>query len=94
MANATWKNNTVEFIQWTGNNLYEVEEFVEKASQGTKIFISTDGSNEIYVIGVGIVRQNDYLYKSGNYTYSPILVSSWKVFPHIVNEDIRSGLEI
>lgn len=88
---ATWKNNSVEFIQWKGDNLKEIEDFVGKDH---KIFIAADGSNEIYIRGIGIAIKTDYLYKNGNYIYSPITISSWKMFPRLVNEDIGSGLPI
>ena len=88
---ATWKNNSVEFVQWNGSNLYEVENFIGKDH---KVFLSTDGSDEIYVKDIGIVGKNDYLCRNGNYTYNPIQIYSWKVFPRIVNEDIGSGLSI
>lgn len=88
---ATWKNNSVEYVQWNGSNLYEIENFV---GNDHKVFMSTDGSGEIYVNGIGTVGKNDYLCRSKNYAYNPIQIYSWKVFPRIVNEDIGTGSSI
>lgn len=87
---ATFKDNSVEFVQWKGNNIDEVKSFVGDK----KVFMSTDNSNEIFVCGVGIVPIYDYIYKAGYYTYNSLRICSWKVFPRIVNEDIGSGLSI
>ena len=87
---ATWKNNSVDFVKWNGDNLDEVKEFVGDK----KVFLATDNSDEIYICGVGIVRKGDYICKNGYYIYSPLFVCSWKEFPRLVNEDIGSGLVI
>ena len=87
---ATWKNNSVEFVQWKGNNIDEVKTFVGDK----KVFMSTDNSGEIFVSGVGVVRKCAYICKNGYYEFTPLFICSWKVFPRIVNEDIGSGLEI
>lgn len=87
---ATWKNNSVKFVQWRGDNIDEVKDFVKDK----KVFISTDNSGELFVNGVGVVRKSDYVCKNGYYEYSPLFICSWKVFPRIINEDIGSGLSI
>ena len=86
---ATWQTNSVSFVQWKGNNIEEVKEFVGKEH---KIYTPIDESKEIYVHGIGIVREQDYLCKNENYAYNPIQILSWKVFPRLINEDIGSGL--
>lgn len=86
---ATWKTNSVEFVQWN-NNIDEVKAFVGDH----KVFVSTDNSGEIFISGVGIARSGDYICKNGNYAYTPLSIYSWKVFPRIINEDIGSGLSI
>lgn len=85
---ATWINNSVEFVQWKGDNIEEIKDFVF----GHRVFMSVDNTSEIYIEGIGVAGIKDYIYKSGYYDYAPILISSWKVFPRIINEDIGSGL--
>ena len=86
---ATYKDNSVRYIQWNGNNLDEVKQFV-----GERVFLATDGSEELYISNLGIVRKMHYICKDNNYAYKPFVVYSWKVFPRIINEDIGSGLPI
>lgn len=89
-GNASYKDNTVTFVQWNGSNLDEVKEFVV----GERVFLATDGSEELYITNLGIVRKMYYICKDNNYAYKPFVVYSWKVFPRIINEDIGSGLSI
>lgn len=85
---ASYKDNTVDYVQWNGSNLDEVKEFlVDK-----RVFLATDSSEELYVLDLGIVRKMHYICKDNNYAYNPFHVYSWKVFPRIINEDIGSGL--
>lgn len=84
---ATYKDSSVRYVQWNGCNLDEVKQFV-----GERVFIATDGTEELYICNIGIVRKMQYICKNNCYAHIPFTVYSWKVFPRIVNEDIGSGL--
>lgn len=84
---ATWQNNSVEFVQWKGNNIEDVKSFVK---EDRTVFLATDGSMELYIVGTGRVRTGDYICKNGNYAFNSLQIYSYKVFPRIINEDINS----
>lgn len=90
MNKATWKNNAVTFVQWNGDNLTEVQDFVGKEH---KIYKPIDNGNELYIKGIGIIGNGDYICKNQNYAYNTFDIYSWKTFPRLINEDIGSGLD-
>lgn len=54
---ATYKDSSVRYVQWNGCNLDEVKQFV-----GERVFIATDGTEELYICNIGIVRKMQYIY--------------------------------